>query len=83
MQEQVFLLYHIRPTGQLLLVGAYSCEENAKAAIQRLKGKPGFAQYPDCFEYHAYDLNGDLCANGFSEDEEGDDSAEEVPPLLN
>jgi hypothetical protein len=67
--DQVFILYHIREEGQLLLVGAYRSEEDAKAAIERLKGKPGFAQYPDDFEYHAYDLGADIWGEGFTDDD--------------
>jgi hypothetical protein len=49
------LLYHIRDEGQLLLVGVYRSEEEAKDAIERLRDKPGFEKYPDKFEYRAYD----------------------------
>ncbi|MFP5237115.1 MAG: hypothetical protein ACLGSD_14535 [Acidobacteriota bacterium] len=65
MNEQVFVLYHIRASGDLLLVGLYRSEADANAAIQRLKLKPGFAEYPDCFEIHAYELGKDIWSEGF------------------
>ncbi len=75
MHDQVYLLYHIRPEGQLLLVGVYREEEDVKAAIGRLKDKPGFVQHPNCFEYHAYDLGADIWGEGFTDD--GEDSEEQ------
>jgi len=67
--DRVYLLYHIRAEGQLLLCGVYESEEDAVAAIQRLRGKPGFARYPNDFEYHAYTLGIDIWSEGFTENE--------------
>ncbi|HEY4742650.1 MAG TPA: hypothetical protein VIH76_18790 [Candidatus Acidoferrales bacterium] len=69
MSDYVYLLYHIRNEGELLLVGAYRSEKDAKAAIERLKDKPGFAQHPSGFEYHAYELGVDIWSEGFTDDE--------------
>ncbi|MGB9073600.1 MAG: hypothetical protein WCC22_13250 [Terriglobales bacterium] len=68
--DSVYLLYHLRKEDpesdtQLLLIGAYRSEDDAKAAIERLKSKPGFAKYPDGFEYHAYALGVENWSDGF------------------
>ncbi|MGD0095805.1 MAG: hypothetical protein ABSB60_04880 [Terracidiphilus sp.] len=70
MRDQVYLLYHIRDSGQLLLVGAYQSEADARTSIDRLKTKPGFVQFPDDFEIHGYELGVELWPDGFSADEE-------------
>lgn len=82
MNDQVHLLYHIRESGQLLFVGAYRSEADAKAATERLKDKPGFAQFPDDFEIHAYELGVELWPDGFSVEEEvfSNDELQEEPP---
>ena len=82
MNDQVYLLYHIRDSGQLLLVGAYRSEADAKAAIECSKVKPGFAQFPDDFEIHAYELGVENWPDGFSVEEEvfSDDELPEKPP---
>jgi hypothetical protein len=68
--DSVYLLYHLRKEDpesdtQLLLIGAYRSENDAKAAIKRLRNKPGFAKYPDGFEYHAYALGVENWSDGF------------------
>ncbi len=82
MSDKVYLLYHIRDSGQLLLVGAYRSETEAAAAIDRSKSKAGFNQYPDDFEIQAYDLGVDLWPDGFSVEEEvfSDDELPEALP---
>ncbi|MGA3371885.1 MAG: hypothetical protein ABSC48_09010 [Terracidiphilus sp.] len=82
MNDQVYLLYHIRDSGQLLLVGIYRSEADAEAAIERLKDKPGFVQFPDDFEIHTYELGVELWPDGFSVEEEvfSDDDLPENPP---
>jgi hypothetical protein len=81
MNDQVYLLYHIRGSGQLLLVGAYRSEADAEAAIDRSKSKPGFAQFPDDFEIQTYELGVELWPDGFSAEEEvfTDDELPEKP----
>lgn len=61
----VYLLFHIREKCKLLLVGAYGSEKSARAAIRRLRGKPGFVKYPKGFEYHAYQLDKEIWSKGF------------------
>jgi hypothetical protein len=77
--DKIYLLYHIRKTGELLLIGAYGSEADADAAIERLRGKPGFIDYPNDFEYYPYELNVDNFPEGFTDD--GDDkTADDTTP---
>jgi hypothetical protein len=48
-----------------LLLGVYSSEAAAKAAVQRLRGKPGFVAYPEGFQIHPYELDVDHWTDGF------------------
>jgi len=48
-------------------IGVYRSEEDAIAAIERLKDKPGFAQTSDGFVYERYELNADHWIDGFKE----------------
>ena len=41
------------------LIGVYSDEEEAKRAIERVKGQPGFRDYPEGFLIDCYELNED------------------------
>jgi hypothetical protein len=47
------------------LIGVYSEEEEAKHAIERVKDKPGFRDYPDSFLIDCYELNQDHWQDGF------------------
>jgi homoserine kinase type II len=47
------------------LIGVYSNEEEAKRAIERVKGQPGFRDYPEGFVIDPYELNQDNWAEGF------------------
>ena len=49
------------------LIGIYRSEEDAKAAIKRLKLKPGFKETQDGFSIHNYLLNRDSREDGFVE----------------
>lgn len=49
-----------------LLIGVYRTEEDAKTAIERLKERPGFVNYPEGFEYHRYELGKDQWTEGFA-----------------
>jgi len=81
MNDRVYPVFHIRNPGQLLFVGIHRSEAEAKAAIERSKSKPGFAQFPDDFEMHAYELGVELWPDGFSVEEEAfsDDELPERP----
>jgi len=47
------------------LIGVYRTEEDARAAIERLRYKLGFRDHPEGFEYHEYKLNRDGWTEGF------------------
>ena len=73
MTSNVYVLYHIRPEGDLLIAGFYTSEEQAQAAIERLTSKQGFSAFPDCFEINTYELDTDLFPDGVDPDEEEDE----------
>jgi hypothetical protein len=47
------------------LIGVYRTEADAKAAIERLRHKPGFTTFPDGFQVSPYELNQDHWTDGF------------------
>ncbi|MEP6644149.1 MAG: hypothetical protein ABJA69_06610, partial [Acidobacteriaceae bacterium] len=47
------------------LIGVYLSDEEARAAIKRMKDKPGFADFPQGFEMCPYSLNRDHWTDGF------------------
>jgi hypothetical protein len=47
------------------LIGVYSDEKEAKQAIERVKDKPGFRDYPDGFLLDCYEVNEDHWQDGF------------------
>jgi hypothetical protein len=64
----VFMLWWVAPKTEDedgLLIGVYTSEEEAKAAIERLQDKPGFVEALDGFQIHAYELNQDHWTKGF------------------
>jgi len=69
MNDIVHLLWFVQESAEHedteLLIGAYSSEAEAKAAIQRLKDKPGFVTFPEGFQIHPYELNRDHWPEGF------------------
>lgn len=48
-----------------LLIGVYSTEHDANAAIERLKDKPGFVRHPQGFQIHDRILGKDSWTEGF------------------
>ncbi len=48
-----------------LLIGVYSSEAGANAAIERVKNQPGFVGFDEGFRAHPYKLNTDSWAQGF------------------
>lgn len=48
-----------------LFIGVYSTESEAKAAIERIKGAKGFADFPEGFHVYPYELNKDHWTEGF------------------
>jgi hypothetical protein len=67
--NSAWLLWHIEDrdeeTEDSKLVGAYSSQEEANAAIARLKDKPGFAEQPDGWFMEEYRLNEDHWTGGY------------------
>lgn len=73
MGETVHLLWFVQemPEGEEdveLLVGVYASESEAKAAIERVKGKKGFADFQEGFQVHSYEVNRDHWTDGFIRD---------------
>ena len=48
-----------------LLIGVYSSEVAAKAAIERVKDKPGFIEFPEGFNIYPSQLDEDSWTEGF------------------
>jgi hypothetical protein len=65
--NSVYILWHVNVDGKddEKLIGVYRPEEDAKAAIERLKVKPGFKETQDRFSIHNYSLNRDSWEDGF------------------
>jgi homoserine kinase type II len=67
--ESVFTVWHVTEVeggnDTELLIGVYKTEQDAKAAVERLKGKQGFVDYPEGFQIHSYELNRDHWTEGF------------------
>jgi homoserine kinase type II len=65
----VYLLWFVNEMAERedaeLLIGVYYREAEAKAAIQRLKNKPGFVNFPEGFQVHPYELDRDHWTEGF------------------
>jgi hypothetical protein len=69
MKDKVQLLWFVqeRQTGEdiELLIGVYRTEKDANAAIQRLKDRPGFVDFPQGFRREWYELDQDHWTDGF------------------
>jgi hypothetical protein len=65
----VFVLQHVHEHSNgyedTKLIGVYSTEEQAQAAIHRLINQPGFCQHPDGFSVDRYELDLDHWREGF------------------
>ncbi|HEY2379160.1 MAG TPA: hypothetical protein VGH98_24480 [Gemmatimonadaceae bacterium] len=65
----VYVLQHARPKEDddedVKLIGVYSSEAAAEAAIQRLREQPGFSEYPNDFHVDPYELDVDHWTEGF------------------
>lgn len=65
---EVYLLEHSRIDGEeenYKTLGIFSSIEKAEAAIQLLKGKPGFKDYPDGFNIDRYEVDKIFWVDGF------------------
>jgi hypothetical protein len=73
MSAMVYLLWFVqeRPEGEEdieLLIGVYASETEAKAAIERVKGERGFADFQQGFQICPYEVNRDHWTEGFIRD---------------
>jgi hypothetical protein len=70
--KQMYGLWFVRERNEggdiELLIGMYETEADAKAAIDRLEGKPGFVDFPNGFQVHTYELGRDSWVDGFVEE---------------
>ena len=64
--ETVFLLWHTDRDEDFKLIGVYRTEEDAIAAKERVKDKPGFSEEGGEFEIVPYELNRDHWTDGFA-----------------
>jgi len=66
----VFLLWYEREWDEgddtELLIGVYQSEADAKEAIERLKGQPGFRAYPEGFMIAPYEIGKDHWTEGYA-----------------
>jgi hypothetical protein len=67
--DSVVLLWHVHemPDGQddEKLIGVYRNEDDARAAIDRLRDKPGFRELPEGFMCETHPLNRDGWTEGY------------------
>lgn len=64
--EPLFVVLHSLPeTGRVKVIGIYSSEALAEAAVQRTRVLPGFADEPDGFTIQRYELDKDHWPRGF------------------
>jgi hypothetical protein len=64
--EPLFVVLHSLPeTGRVKVIGIYSSEALAEAAVERTRLLPGFAEEPDGFAIHRYELDKDHWPRGF------------------
>ena len=66
--KYVYLLEHLRVSDDAehnKTIGIYSSEDAAKAAVDLLKRKPGFADYPEGFNIDRYEVDKTFWESGF------------------
>jgi hypothetical protein len=63
--DVVYILWHTDAHEDEKLVGVYRTQEDALAAIERTKRKPGFSDVGGKFESCKYELNQDYWTEGF------------------
>jgi homoserine kinase type II len=76
----VFVLQHVaredRDDEDVKFIGVYSSRQAAQSALQRLRGQPGFSEYPDGFSVDEYQLDEDHWCEGFV----SQDASTSAPP---
>jgi homoserine kinase type II len=69
MRDKVYLLWFVKEQAETdeteLLVGVYESQDEADAAVLRLRDQPGFSDFPQGFKSVAYELNKDHWTKGF------------------
>lgn len=72
MDDKVYMLwFHPEPDEDQedgLLIGIYGSESSASAAIERLKDKPGFIDFPKGFRIYSREIGRDSWTEGFVRD---------------
>lgn len=64
--NDLFVLFHDPPeTGKVKVIGIYSSQLLAEAAIERTRILPGFIDEPDSFRIDRYDIDTDHWPRGF------------------
>jgi hypothetical protein len=69
LMKTAFILQHsyeLEGEEETKFIGVYSSEEEANSAIERLKEKPGFVNWQECFSIGEYHINQDHWTEGFS-----------------
>lgn len=64
-QQTVYVLQHASTNSKV--IGVFTTEQQAQAAIEQLKDKPGFKETPNAFEITAYPLGEVNWMSGFGE----------------
>lgn len=59
------LLHNPPDTGRVKVIGLYSSEALAEAAMERARVLPGFEDQPDCFTIERYRIDDDHWPRGF------------------
>jgi hypothetical protein len=69
LMDEVYLLWHLHEfeggEDDAKLIGAYRTDDDARAAIERLRVQPGFRRFPDGFKIDKCPLNKDHWTEGF------------------
>ena len=64
--KHAFVLQHENPdTEDVKLIGVYSSDAAAQAAIERVRAQPGFRDYPSGFSIDDYNVDRDNWTEGF------------------
>jgi homoserine kinase type II len=80
MPNQIYILTHVLDLPDeedVKLIGVYSTEEDARAAEERARQRPGFAEHAEGFNIDAYELDRDHWVEGFDPDAPPGEEVEE------
>ena len=71
--KTAYLLWFVRKLEDVddceMLIGVYSSKEAARGAIERVKGRKGFVDFPEGFQICPYELDKDHWTEGFIVDQ--------------